>query len=358
LSIYTKIGDGGKTTLQDGIPIPKHHPIVIALAALDELNAHLGVVKSQPAHTESAAEYGHIQKNIMTAMSLLSATSEKRPRVRHSTGAYSSQAKSNTDGDWGKYFAGETGILESKIDATASAIPPSKSFVTYGACPGSATLDLARAVARRAETCLTLAAEKSEYIQVALPYINRLSDFLYIKARYADFEYTVMRAVRDVLNEADAGKLPRYTPASRQSPTLLNEVNTFNELTLAQAKTLLEKIESNAEAMNLPITTVCCNAAGNPIAAHVMDNSLIISYEAAMAKAFTAASLKMPTLALSKLVQPGQPFYGLESLGGGKIIPIGGGVPIFGQDSRLIGAIGVSGGTAEQDHELASSVLY
>jgi len=86
-----------------------------------------------------------------------------------------------------------------------------------------------------------------------------------------------------------------------------------------------------------------------------MDGTLPISPEAAMAKAFTAAVVKMPTLELSKLVQPGQPFFGLESLGGGKLLPIGGGVPLYNQAGQLVGAIGVSGGTAQQDHKLAEA---
>jgi len=318
MSIYTKAGDNGKTTLQDGIPILKHHVIIQALAALDELNSYIGVIKSQ----QPSNELDEIQQNLMTAMGLLSTKSSKTTHF-HSQGLE-------------EYFLDETKKLETKIDALNTVMPTVKSFVTYGTCPQSANLDLARAITRRAETKLSQAAEKSNYAKTAFAYINRLSDYLYTKARYADFEYTVTQEVQKALSMA----------------------HETNELTLTKAKHLLEQIEHEAHKAHLPIVAAICNAAGSPIAVHVMDNALLISYEAAIAKAYTAAALKMPTSAVGKLVQPGQPFYGLEALGSGKILPIGGGVPLFNKKGNLIGAIGVSGGTAIQDEELAKGVAH
>ena len=319
MSIYTKTGDKGKTMLQDGVPIPKHHVIIQALAALDELNSYIGIVKSQ----QPSEELDAIQKNLMTATSLLSTKSSKAAHF------YPQGLE--------EYFSEETKKLEAKIDEINSIMPEIKSFVTYGTCPQSAALDLARAITRRAETQLSQAAEKSDYAKAAFPYINRLSDYLYTKARYADFVYNVTQEVQKALN------LPPHET---------------DGLTLNKAKHLLEQIEHEAHKTHLPIVAAICNAAGNPVAVHVMDNALLISYEAAIAKAYTAAALKMPTSAVSKLVQPGQPFYGLESIGGGKIVPIGGGVPLFNNQGQLIGAIGVSGGTAEQDEKLAKGALH
>ena len=160
--------------------------------------------------------------------------------------------------------------------------------MTYGTCPKSAALDLTRAVARRAETNLTQIAETSGYAGATLAYVNRLSDFLYVKARHADFEHTVTQAVMDTLKDVSASKF-----------------SGTNTLTLPQAKALLEKIERKASEMNLPIVVACVNAAGNPIAVHVMNGALLISNEAAWAKAYTSAALKMPTADLYPLVQPG-----------------------------------------------------
>jgi len=337
MSIYTKTGDKGQTMLQDGVLIPKHHPIVQTLAALDELNAHFGTIKSKLPPTESLAEFEQIQKNIMAVMSLLSTASNKKLRKNHDI---------NLD----NLFADETKSLEVAIDRLGAMIPPIKAFVAYGTCPLSADYDLARAVARRAETCLSQAADVSDYAAGVFPYINRLSDYLYMKARYADFENTITQAVQEAL----LGHSPKIKAREPSSLTKTSDPKYDSDINLSQAKALLEKIEGKAKELNLPIVAVCCNAAGNPIALHVMEGALLVSYEAAIAKAYTAAALKMPTAELSKLVQPGQPFYGLSALGGGKILPIGGGVPLFNQAGRVIGAIGVSGGTAQEDHELAN----
>ena len=335
MSIYTKTGDNGQTKLQDGISIPKHHPIIQAMAALDELNAHLGMIKSHISPSEPTDEYEQLQKTIMAIMSLISYTSENK--------------HNNSEIALDNYFIDETSFLESQIDKINATIPTATGFVTYGSCKKSSQLDIARAVTRRAETFLSQAAEHTSYAKAAFAYINRLSDFLYVKARYADFEHFITQAVETAL-----GETRKITDQVQRPYVDSDEINfNTNQMTLPQAKTLLEKIERKAAAQNLPIVAACCNAAGNPVAVHVMDNSLLISYEAAIAKAHTAASLKMPTASLSQLVQPGQPFYGLETLGSGKITAIGGGVPLFNKSNHLIGAIGISGGTAEEDHELA-----
>jgi len=323
------------------------------MAALDELNAQLGMVASQLSPKDAMPQikkYTNIQKNIMTAMSLISTTSRKRPTSQHSTG-------------WDDYFHDKTMALEAEIDTTMAMIPTISTFVTYGQSPLSASLDLARAVARRAETQLSQAAETSGYTQSIFPYINRLSDYLYAQARYADFEHRITKAVEETLgkvpppgldtldnpinaNVDDLVKTGKVTPPSADiSPTL----------NLDHAKTILVKIEQESQKQGLKVVIAIANATGNPIAVQAMDGALLVSYEAATAKAYTAAALKMPTIELSKLVQPGQPFYGLETIANGKILPIGGGIPLFNQGGQLIGAIGVSGGTASQDHALAAA---
>ena len=273
----------------------------------------------------------------MTAMSLVSTTSKKSHKAHTSTG-------------WGDHFAEEAVALEKEIDSTMAMLPKITSFVTYGKCQLSASLDIARAVARRAETKLSQAAEISNYALYVFPYVNRLSDFLYAKARYADFEAAVIHKVAEVLRGMGV-KAPLSTPSATATKDYKLASPT---LSLAQANIIIENVKKEAKKQNLPVVAAVANAAGNPIAAQAMDGALQISFEAATAKAYTAAALNMQTIELSKLTQPGQPFYGLETLANGKILPIGGGIPICNSDGQLIGAVGVSGGTAWQDHELAA----
>ena len=87
-----------------------------------------------------------------------------------------------------------------------------------------------------------------------------------------------------------------------------------------------------------------------------MDGAFLVSFDVAMKKAYTSVAVKMSTMELSKLAQPGQTFYGLEGLDGGKIVIFGGGVPLIWQGA-IIGGLGISGGTGEEDHSLAEYAL-
>ena len=71
-----------------------------------------------------------------------------------------------------------------------------------------------------------------------------------------------------------------------------------------------------------------------------------------MKKAYTAVAVKMSTMELSKLAQPGKTFYGVDKLDGGKIVIFGGGIPLKSGDT-IIGGLGISGGTGKEDHSLA-----
>ena len=123
-------------------------------------------------------------------------------------------------------------------------------------------------------------------------------------------------------------------------------------ITLQLAKQLMEIIEKRAEAVGLKAVIALCNAHGNPIAVHFMDDAFLVSYDVATKKAYTSVAVKMSTMELSKIAQPGQTFYGVDKLDGGKIIIFGGGIPLK-VDGKIVGGLGISGGTGEQDHDLA-----
>ena len=123
-------------------------------------------------------------------------------------------------------------------------------------------------------------------------------------------------------------------------------------INLQLAKQLMEIIEKRAEAVGLKAVIALCNAHGNPIAVHCMDDAFLVSYDVATKKAYTSVAVKMSTMELSKIAQPGQTFYGVDKLDGGKIIIFGGGIPLK-VDGKIVGGLGISGGTGEQDHDLA-----
>ena len=92
--------------------------------------------------------------------------------------------------------------------------------------------------------------------------------------------------------------------------------------------------------------------AGRLQAVHVMDDAFIASYDMAVNKTFTSAGLKMSTAELCKLAQPGQPLYGIQHTNEGKIVIFGGGEVLRSGDV-IVGAVGISGGSEEQDTALA-----
>ena len=131
---------------------------------------------------------------------------------------------------------------------------------------------------------------------------------------------------------------------------VVQQLGTHRVMTLEMAKVIVDAVEKRAQAEGKRAVIAVAGADGNPIAVHVMDGAFLVSYEVAVKKAYTAVAVKMSTLELSALCQPGGTFYGLQALD--KIITFGGGIPLV-KDGVIVGSIGVSGSTGEEDHALA-----
>ncbi len=133
-----------------------------------------------------------------------------------------------------------------------------------------------------------------------------------------------------------------------------NAVGEFcpKKLTLNDARHLAERVFEKASAMGVSAVVAVADAGANPILVERMDGAYIASYDIALNKAYTCAALKMPTSELKKLAQPGGSLYGVQFTNQGKIVIFGGGIPLC-DGKNVIGGLGVSGGTEEQDTELA-----
>jgi len=137
--------------------------------------------------------------------------------------------------------------------------------------------------------------------------------------------------------------------------TIVREMDTFSyDITLAEAQKLSEKVRKKASEMGVNAVVAVANSGGNPVLIECMDDSYIASYDVALKKAFTVVSLKMSTSDLKPLAQPGASLYGIQFTNGGKIIIFGGGEPLRNKEGKIIGGLGVSGGTEEQDTALAA----
>ncbi len=124
-------------------------------------------------------------------------------------------------------------------------------------------------------------------------------------------------------------------------------------MTLKLATAIIEKVEQKAREMGVNAVIAVSDEKARPVAVHCMDDAFIASFDIALNKTFTSVGLKMSTAQLAGLAQPGAPLYGIDRTNDGKIVIFGGGEPLFVGD-RLMGALGVSGGSAQQDTDLAA----
>ncbi|MSO71310.1 MAG: cob(I)yrinic acid a,c-diamide adenosyltransferase [Alphaproteobacteria bacterium] len=165
--ITTRGGDGGETSLGSGRRVPKHHPRIEALGDIDEANSAIGLVRLHTvADPDADAMLARIQNDLFDLgadLCLPEAEQRRASALRLS--------------------ANQTLRLEAESAAMNASLPPLKSFVLPGGTPAAAALHLARAILRRAERRLTALCAAEPLGAPVLPYINRLSDHLFILAR-------------------------------------------------------------------------------------------------------------------------------------------------------------------------------
>ena len=186
MKIYTRKGDNGRTSLLDGKSVLKTDDRIELLGTIDELNSHLGMANVL-AGEDLRRELTHIQRLLMGIMSGIADPMKREYRFDEK----------------------ETEKLEAWIDRIEDSFPRVKDFVLYGGCEESARLDVARAVARRAERRFRTVAQKYVADKKAMQYLNRLADYLYICARYEDYKAENIRrdgirqeVIRDVMKHA------------------------------------------------------------------------------------------------------------------------------------------------------------
>lgn len=167
--IYTKKGDEGKTSLYSGERVSKSSLRVDLGGTIDELQAFLGLARATTRHTESAATLYHLECKLMHAMTELAVSAGE---------AY--------------IFAEDVVALEQAIDTYSTELQGKFSFAVPGESPGSATLHVARTVARRCERRLVSLVEEEDgagagaVSPTLLAFFNRISDLCYTLALYED----------------------------------------------------------------------------------------------------------------------------------------------------------------------------
>ncbi|RMH61161.1 MAG: cob(I)yrinic acid a,c-diamide adenosyltransferase [Calditrichaeota bacterium] len=171
MKIYTGFGDKGRTALFGGQKVDKHHLRVECYGALDELNAWLGKVAAGDIPNDIRRVILTVQNELFVLGSAI-ATPDAERRATF------------TD----RIDTGHIQALEETIDRLDADLPKLKKFILPGGVPAAADCHVARTVCRRAERRLTELAGREELEPDGLVYLNRLSDLLFVMARYINYK--------------------------------------------------------------------------------------------------------------------------------------------------------------------------
>jgi cob(I)alamin adenosyltransferase len=167
MKIYTKTGDKGETALFGGGRVRKDHLRIEAYGTVDELNSCLGVARSLSQPHEVDEVLGEIQNDLFQLGADLATPLGVQATVV-------------------RIQASDVERLERTIDRFEKALAPLTSFILPGGTPQGAQIHLARAICRRAERCVVRLAETEDIGDQPLIYLNRLSDLLFVMARYVN----------------------------------------------------------------------------------------------------------------------------------------------------------------------------
>lgn len=173
--IVTKAGDGGKTRLATGEQVDKHTPRVAAYGAVDEVNAAIGVARLYTRElTRLDAILASIQNDLFDLGADLATPERNKPLGFEALRIQESQVDR----------------LENEVDEINALLTPLTSFILPAGAPAAAHLHLARTIARRAEREVSalMASPEEKVSPAALKYLNRLSDLLFVAARFCNDE--------------------------------------------------------------------------------------------------------------------------------------------------------------------------
>jgi cob(I)alamin adenosyltransferase len=174
--IYTKTGDLGKTSLIGGTKVPKSHIRIESYGTVDELNSYIGLlndymtqsIKFSPANLQPQVTLKEIQDRLFTVGSSLAVDPEKEPKMKLP------DLKEE-----------DVELLEQEIDKMNEELKPMKSFILPGGHVAVSTAHIARCVCRRAERhCVSMSEQELFIDPLVIKYLNRLSDYLFVLARY------------------------------------------------------------------------------------------------------------------------------------------------------------------------------
>lgn len=322
-NLYTKTGDKGQTSLFGGSRISKDNLKVHCYGTIDEAISMIGLSKSYSNNKLVISYLNSIQQKLFILGAEIASDSDGISMLKERIKDY------------------DIVELENIVNECSKINGVQKNFVVPGKNQVSASIHVSRTIVRRAERLLISLKEQEDIPINILKYINRLSDALYAIARLEETNFIIDEIKDKVLEKIEI--LDKY------KETLF--LNLGEELDLDFAIKLSKLIIERAKQINVNIVFSVVDNASNLILLNRMPDSLLASIDLSINKAYTSNSLKMATHKLAQLSRPGDVLYGITHTNP-RLVAFGGGYPIF-KDNKIIGAIGVSGGSVEEDMDIA-----
>lgn len=315
MKVYTRKGDSGETGLFGGSRIAKDSIKVEAYGSIDEAAAFIGEARAIIKDEKVKNILHKIQEKFLVIGAHLASDSNGINKLKESIE--------------------ESDIveLEKIIDEYSKTLLPLYKFIIPGDNRESATLHVARTVVRRSERRIVTLKERENIDPKLLKYVNRVSDVLFVLSRVVEDDTTVKSISEAIINTLNSNE---------------------KKLNLESAKKIVEAGEKKAKELGLDFVLTVVNKEGHLILEEKMDNAIFASIDIAFKKAYTAAALKIDTVNLTELTKPTGSLYGLQN--DSRYIIFGGGF-LLRVNGEIVGAIGVSGGTVEQDMEVAKACV-
>lgn len=327
-NVYTRGGDKGETGLFGGNRTPKDDIRVEAYGTMDEANSAIGVAYALSNDEDIRSILHRVQKRIFVLGAELASDEKGRAML--------TDAISQDDIDF----------MESTMDHYLAIIGPQKSFIVPGKSPASAALHYARTVVRRGERRIVTYKKQEPAVRPEMvKFANRLSDLLFVLARTEEFEEEIREAAKRIIEKYEIADDPAKECVDEDPKKLLTIV-----------KRIAAASRVKAQELGVPIVFSAVDPSGNLAYYERMEDSLVASIDISQNKAYTANALKCPTSVVQDLAKEDSPLFGIQFTNSGRIVTFGGGYPLI-IDGKQIGAIGVSGGTADEDMAIAEAGL-
>ncbi len=338
MGIYTKNGDKGNTTLFGGSSLSKGSLRVDSYGSVDEANANLGVIYANVEYEEIKEVIRVVQKKMFIVGAQLASDKDGYDKL-----------KVKIENDDIKY-------LEKIIDYYTNEYGALSGFIIPGETAVSAQLHVARTVVRRSERLAVNLSQEEFVCPLILKYLNRLSDTLFILARVEVRKNFVKKVAQKIKERIDEGQNQVQSPVEQNDVTLVsvknNIVNVFDKQLHDEMYKAACKV---SKEINVPVCFSVADESGNLLYFVKDENAILPSIAISQNKAYTSAVMKMSTKDLGKHAGVDGSLFGINA-NDNKLVIFGGGQCLT-KNGKVIGAIGVSGGSVEEDILIGNAAI-